>query len=129
ARSEGEGRGSEFVVSLPVLDAAAAAARKPEDLLPSAAGWALGRRVLVADDNVDAAQALAIRLRRAGSEVEIAHDGAQAVEIAERFQPTVALLDIGMPKLDGYGAARRIRAQPWGRQIVLIALTGWGQQE
>ena len=129
ARSDGEGRGSEFVLTLPLLDPSVvpAAIRAPE--LPGTPAWALGRRVLVADDNVDAAEALAIRLRRAGSEVEVAHDGACAVEIAERFRPTVALLDIGMPKLDGYGAARRIRAQPWGRDVVLIALTGWGQQE
>jgi signal transduction histidine kinase len=128
ARSEGEGRGSEFVIQLPLLDAAYTAVRAPAEL-PTPGASALGRRVLVADDNVDAAQALAIRLRRAGSEVEIAYDGVQAVEVAARFLPTVALLDIGMPKLDGYGAARRIREQPWGRTMVLIALTGWGQQE
>jgi CheY-like chemotaxis protein len=85
------------------------------------------RRILVADDNSDALESLATLLELGGHEVFSASNGALALESAERHQPDVALLDIGMPKLDGYEVARRIRAQPWGRRITLVALTGWGQ--
>ncbi|MBN9517304.1 response regulator [bacterium] len=85
------------------------------------------RRVLVADDNVDAAESLAMLLTLMGNEVRTAADGLEAVRVAEEFRPDVAVLDIGMPRLDGNGAARRIRAEPWGRDVTLIALTGWGQ--
>jgi CheY-like chemotaxis protein len=85
------------------------------------------RRILVADDNSDALESLAILLELGGHEVFSAANGALALESAERNLPEVALLDIGMPKLDGYEVARRIRAQPWGRRITLVALTGWGQ--
>lgn len=87
------------------------------------------RRVLVADDNADAAESLAMLLTLMGNEVRTAADGLEAVRVAEEFRPDVAVLDIGMPRLDGNGAARRIRAEPWGRDISLIALTGWGQEE
>jgi CheY-like chemotaxis protein len=87
------------------------------------------RRVLVADDNEDSAETLSLLLKALGNDVRAVHDGQRAVEEAESFRPDVALLDIGMPGLDGYEAARLIRAQPWGRQIVLIALTGWGLEE
>jgi CheY-like chemotaxis protein len=87
------------------------------------------RRVLVADDNEDSAETMAMLLEALGHEVKIAHDGLQAVEQTEAFRPEVVLLDIGMPRVDGYEAARRIRAQAWGRSIVLVALTGWGQDE
>jgi CheY-like chemotaxis protein len=86
-------------------------------------------RILVADDNADAADSLAAVLRVAGHDVQVAHDGQEAVEVAERFRPSIALLDIGMPRLNGYEAARWIREQPWGKQMTLIAVTGWGQQE
>jgi signal transduction histidine kinase len=86
------------------------------------------RRILVADDNSDALESLAMLLELGGHEVFSAANGALALESAERHQPEVALLDIGMPKLDGYEVARRIRAQPWGKNIVLVALTGWGQE-
>src|SRR6202043_2230868 len=85
------------------------------------------RRILVADDNADALETLATVLELGGHEVFSAANGALALESAERNLPEVALLDIGMPKLDGYEVARRIRAQPWGRRITLVALTGWGQ--
>jgi CheY-like chemotaxis protein len=128
ARSEGLGRGSEFVVRLPV-----AAAPTPEEAAQSSDSGGLPgrarRRVLVADDNRDTADSLAMMLRLQGHEVHAAHDGQEAVEAAGWFRPDVALLDIGMPKLDGYTACRQIRAQPWGRQIVLVAVTGWGQEE
>lgn len=88
-----------------------------------------GRRVLVADDNEDSCETMAMLLEALGNEVRVAHDGAQAVEQAGDFRPHVALLDIGMPRVDGYEAARRIRAEEWGKAIVLVALTGWGQDE
>jgi PAS domain S-box-containing protein len=124
ARSEGEGRGSEFLVRLPLLVAEA-----PQPALPSAAepGPAGSRRFLVVDDNEDSASSLGLLLQISGHEVHVAHDGEEALAAAERFRPDVALLDIGLPKLNGHDVARRIRAQPWGRGMVLVALTGWGQ--
>jgi CheY-like chemotaxis protein len=85
------------------------------------------RRVLIADDNADAAESLCILLQMAGHNVRTAGDGLMAVEVAQTFQPQVVLLDIGMPGLNGYEAAARIRALPQGERILLIALTGWGQ--
>ncbi|MGH9371069.1 MAG: response regulator [Vicinamibacterales bacterium] len=87
------------------------------------------RRVLVADDNVDAAESLQLWLEMGGHEVHVAHDGLQALSAAESLLPEVVLLDLGMPGLSGYDVARRIREAPWGRRMVLIALTGWGQEE
>ncbi|HYH66202.1 MAG TPA: response regulator [Urbifossiella sp.] len=81
----------------------------------------------MADDNRDAADSLAMLLRLAGHEVRTAHDGLAAVAVAAETRPDVAVLDIGMPGLTGYDAARRIRAEPWGRGVLLVALTGWGQ--
>jgi len=89
----------------------------------------LRTRILIADDNHDAAQSLAFMLEMDGHDVRIAHDGLQAVEIAEDFKPQLALLDIGMPRLDGYGAARELRSRDWARSLCLVALTGWGQEE
>jgi CheY-like chemotaxis protein len=86
------------------------------------------RRILVVDDNQDSAKTLATVLRLTGNEVRTAFDGMKAVEAAEAFHPDVAVLDIGLPELNGYDVARRIRQEPWGREIVLIALTGWGQE-
>ena len=86
-------------------------------------------RILIADDNQDSADSLAMFLKIKGYEVGTAYDGEQAVEAAEALRPDVALLDIGMPNLDGYDACRRIRQQPWGQGMFLIALTGWGQEE
>ena len=85
------------------------------------------RRIQVVDDNSDAAASLAMMLRLLGNEVDIAHDGIEAVELAERFQPEIILMDVGMPRLNGYDATRRIREQPWGRDIKIYALTGWDQ--
>ena len=125
ARSAGSNRGSEFVVRLPVLDHVAR--RVPE---PGAAtAPRRSRRILVADDNRDSADSMAMLLRLAGNEVEIAYDGEEALRRADAFRPEVMLVDIGMPQLNGYEVAERLRAEPWGRELVLIAATGWGQEE
>ena len=126
ARSDGVGRGSEFTVRLPALPVAAA----PVAGLAAPARPAGGaRRVLIVDDSHDGAQSLAMLLEFAGHETYKAHDGAEAIRAAERLRPDVVLLDIGLPILNGYQACRRIRAQAWGRHMLLIALTGWGQDE
>ena len=136
ARSDGLGRGSEFVIRLPTYtreklesEPTAPQPSVPEQSMMNAAeGTArTQRRILVADDNNDALESLATLLQLSGHEVYTAANGAVALESAEQHRPEVALLDIGMPKLDGYEVARRIRAQPWGQRITLVALTGWGQ--
>ena len=131
AFSEGNGRGSEFLITLPVIPSEITAGNGRTAVgLDSNVGEAVQvrRRILVADDNSDALESLATLLELSGHEVFSAANGALALESAERHLPEVALLDIGMPKLDGYEVARRIRAQPWGRRITLVALTGWGQE-
>jgi CheY-like chemotaxis protein len=126
AISEGDGKGSEFVVRLPI-DLEGAASAIPGD--PPMPAPAHARRILVVDDNQDAAATLATLLQISGNEVVIAHDGAKALETAETHRPDVVLLDIGLPTLDGYEVCRRIRQQPWGRDIAIVALTGWGQAD
>jgi signal transduction histidine kinase len=134
AHSDGPGRGSEFVIRLPLYTRDRAAIDPQLNTLSSleqsmnAEGTTrTQRRILVADDNNDALESLATLLQLSGHEVYTAANGAVALESAEQHRPEVALLDIGMPKLDGYEVARRIRAQPWGARITLVALTGWGQ--
>ena len=124
AHSEGLGRGSEFTVHIPLAAAGAAQGGKSGAATPDA-GRAL--RILVADDNRDAAQTLGIVLRMSGHEVVVVHDGAEAVRVSATQQPEVAILDIGMPEMNGYDAARRIRAADCSPRTVLVALTGWGQ--
>jgi len=126
ARSEGPGRGSTFVVRLPVLGDMPKAAPRATPAAKERA--AVARRMLVVDDNVDSAESLTMLLQVSGHETHTAHDGLEAVAAAERYRPEVVLLDIGLPSLNGYDAARRIREQPWGKDMVLIALTGWGQE-
>ena len=127
ALSEGEGRGSEFVVRLPaVLPVAQKVAPRQLD---EQGGSSSRRRILVADDNVDSAKTLAKLLELLGNDVATAKDGLQAVEAAEAFRPDVILLDIGMPKLNGYEAARRIRGREWSQHTMLVALTGWSQED
>jgi CheY-like chemotaxis protein len=87
------------------------------------------RKLLIIDDNIDAASSLAMLLRLKGHETRVAHDGPTAVAAAASYQPEVILLDIGMPGMDGYEVARRVRAGPNGESVLLIALTGWGQEE
>ena len=128
ARSEGPGKGSEFVVRLPVIRPAAdqpAPPPTPHDLTTSESGC----RILVVDDNKDAAHMLATLLKAVGHDVRTAYDGLQAVQMVGTFRPRLALLDIGMPKLNGYDAARRIRQTSPAEDIVLVAVTGWGQEE
>ncbi len=86
-------------------------------------------RVLAVDDNQDAANVLALTMRMLGCEVRAAYDGLAAVEVAGEFRPHIILMDIGMPKLNGFEAAKQIRSQSWGQDIVLVALTGWGRDE
>ncbi len=126
--SDGLNRGSEFIVYLPASPVASLADRlsAKEEICPIAAKR--GRRILVADDFPQSAAILARLLRQDGNEVHIAQDGIEAVETAAQFRPDVAVLDIAMPKLDGYDAARMIRQLPGGKGIFLIALSGWGQQ-
>jgi CheY-like chemotaxis protein len=119
--------GSEFVIRLPVV--LSVAPEQPDEGGAEPARPTARRRVLVVDDNVDAAGSLAMMLKLMGNEVRTAHDGLEAVEATAAFRPDMVLLDIGMPKLNGYDACRRIRAQPWGRDVVIVALTGWGQEE
>jgi signal transduction histidine kinase/ActR/RegA family two-component response regulator len=128
AQSDGTGQGSEFVVRVPVM-AAEPGAHEPAVAAEIKAGTPGGHRVLVVDDNLDSAKTLAMLMTMLGNEVRTAHDGLQAVEMAAEFRPHVALLDIGLPKLNGYEAARRIRENPLGREIMLIAVTGWGKEE
>jgi signal transduction histidine kinase/ActR/RegA family two-component response regulator len=128
AHSEGAGRGSSFSVRLALLETSAASESQPR----VSNGFARNRRrgrILIADDNFDAAQALALMLRLDGHEVRTASDGAEALRVADEFRPQVILLDIGMPKLDGYETARRLRARPWARDALLFAQTGWGQED
>jgi len=87
------------------------------------------RRIVVADDNEDSAQSFAMLLSFSGHEVRIAHDGEQALDAVRDFRPDVAFLDIGMPRLSGYEVAEAVRAEPWGRDVKLIAVTGWGQPD
>ncbi|MBA3588982.1 ATP-binding protein [Methylibium sp.] len=124
-RSAGIKQGSEFIVRLPLL------ADVPDQLLPEPVTVepAQRRRILVVDDNQDAATSLAELLELTGHETRFAHDGLEAVQAAESFRPDVVLLDIGLPKLNGFEAARMIRQQPWGKDMMLVALTGWGQEE
>jgi len=125
AASAGVGKGSTFTVRLPL--AAATGRGTGADRQGTEQRETAPCRILVVDDLKDVAESLALLLRAHGHEVEAAHDGLAAIARAERFRPDVVLLDIGMPRLDGYGACRRMRAQPWGRKLKIIALTGWGQ--
>jgi PAS domain S-box-containing protein len=126
ARSEGLGKGSEFVVRLPLRQPPLETTRAGDG--PRAASLS-GSRILVVDDNKDSAKTLGLLLRLKGNEIRTAYDGVEAVEAAETFHPDLVLLDIGLPKLNGYDVARIIRQQPWGRDMILVALTGWGQDE
>jgi len=123
-RSMGLRQGSEFLVRLPV-----AAGDVSEPVVAAENPRGPRRRVLVVDDNRDAAASLAMILKIMGHEVRTAHDGEAAVAVAAEYRPRLVLMDLGMPKVDGYEAARRMRLQPWGAELFLVALTGWGAEE
>jgi two-component system CheB/CheR fusion protein len=127
ARSNGPDQGSEFVVRLP-LPVQPPQEPPPQSDGPRAASLS-GCRILVVDDNKDSADSMGMLLRIKGNDIRTAHDGLEAVDVAGTFRPELVLLDIGLPKLNGYEVARRIRQQPWGRDAILVALTGWGQDE
>jgi len=127
AKSEGPGQGSEFVVRLPV-------AGEPVQPTPTgregeATPVKTSLRILVVDDNRDGADSLSMMLKLMGNETRTAYDGEAAVAAAGEFRPDVILLDIGLPKMSGYDVCRRIRQEPWGGQAVIVAQTGWGQEE
>lgn len=125
AYSEGLGQGSEFIVRLPI------AIEQVQNRTPNHSELPVmsPRRILIVDDNEDSAVTLSVLFEMSGDETQTADDGLKAVAAAETFRPDVALLDIGLPGLNGYEVAQAIRAQPWGATMVLIALTGWGQDE
>jgi PAS domain S-box-containing protein len=129
AKSDGEGKGSEFIVRLRTSDGATRQHATPDDSgsADTARRKTGGRRVVLAEDNLDLLQVVAMLLRKEGHDVVTAADGLEALEKVRTERPDVALLDIGMPGMNGYDVARRIRAEPWGRNIMLIAMTGWGQ--
>ena len=129
AQSAGVGLGSSFAVRLPLMTAALVASPEPAPAGAQHGGQGVALQVLVADDNVDAAATLAALLEIAGHTVRVVHDGAAAVEEAARFQPDLVFLDIGMPFMDGYEAARRLRQLPALDGVMLVALTGWGTEE
>ena len=122
AHSNGNGQGSEFVVRLPVL--ADATARQPK---PVPAKISTKHRILVADDNEDSADSLVTLFKLGGHEARASFDGAEALQAAAEFRPDVVVLDIAMPNMNGYEACRRIRSEPWGKAMTLIAQTGWDQ--
>ncbi len=127
ASSNGLGQGSEFGVWLPTCVTHLEAQEQEQQR--TSAMQIKPRRVLVVDDNEDAAQTLGMLLEMSGHEVHLAHDGEQAVAMARELKVDVALVDIGLPKLNGYGVAQSIRSESWGEQMVLVALTGWAQDE
>jgi PAS domain S-box-containing protein len=130
ARSEGLGKGSEFIVTLPVAGSPATDGQSGSATSPTAATAEAGHhRVLVVDDNRDSAESLALLLRLAGNETHTAYDGREALTVAAKVQPDVLLLDIGLPEMNGYDVCRRVREQPWGQDVLIVALTGWGQEE
>jgi CheY-like chemotaxis protein len=128
AHSEGPAKGSTFRVRLPIADGV-----EEREATQMSGGAAVvpraTRRVLVVDDHRDSADSLAMLLKAMGHEVDRAYDGEQAIELASKVLPELILLDIGMPRLDGYETCRRIRAESWGERAVVVALTGWGQDE
>jgi PAS domain S-box-containing protein len=129
AHSQGLGQGSEFVVRLPALDPKGVSQPRDAEAQGASTTQARSRRVLVVDDNEDAAESLAMLLRLEGQEVRVAFNGPAALQVAREFRPQVAFLDIGMPGMDGYELARRMRSLPLLKGVVLVAQTGWGQED
>lgn len=128
ARSQGAGKGSEFTVTLPLPVHRKDAKSLPHRRDDATAIPAERRRVLIVDDNEDAARMLDQVLRSLGQETCVVFDGLAALEVGPAFRPQLVLLDIGMPRADGYEIAQRIRRQPWGEKVILAALTGWSRE-
>jgi signal transduction histidine kinase/ActR/RegA family two-component response regulator len=124
--SAGPGHGAEFIVRLPILTDSATQQTQTETR--KAETGSPRRRILIVDDNKDSANSLAMLLKLKGHDVHTAHDGQEAVDKSESLRPDAVLLDIGLPRLNGYEAGRQIRNKPWGKNIAMIALTGWGQE-
>jgi CheY-like chemotaxis protein len=129
ASSDGAGQGSEFKIRLPLEKSRPEAPPAAEPRLPNARTALAERRILVVDDNRDAADSLGLFLKFMGAAVDVAYDGATALELLPAFRPEIVLLDVGMPVLDGFEVARRMRQLPEGQNILLVAITGWGQEE
>lgn len=129
AHSEGSGKGSEFIICLPALASQPPASEEAPPREAGSSKAAATHRVLVVDDNVDSAESLGAMLRLMGNQVRTAHDGPSALEEAARFIPNVVLLDIGLPGMDGHEVARRLRLLSGLQEAVLVAQTGWGQDE
>jgi PAS domain S-box-containing protein len=126
AHSDGPGAGSRFIVELPIADSVV---QPVPNVLVDQVESIRGLRVLIVDDNRDAATSLASLLRLSGGETQVAHDGLEAVERAKEFMPHAILLDIGLPKRNGFDVCRSIRQTEWGKNAIILALTGWGQEE
>ena len=126
AKSAGRGAGSEFRVTLPTAEPLV---RKSASHVPRAAAGKVPRRVLIADDNHDTAEMASMLLEMLGHETRVAHDGVEALEVAEQFEPEVVLLDIGMPRLNGYDVCRKLRERSFGKRALIVACSGWGQEE
>lgn len=126
AQSDGDGQGSEFIVRLPVLNKSTVGSQARPDVTRQSPSQ---RRIVIVDDNRDSADSLAMLLEITGNQTFMAHDGIEAIEVIEKQRPEVVLLDIGLPGLNGYEVCRRVREQQWGKDIVMIALTGWGQED
>jgi CheY-like chemotaxis protein len=129
ARSAGLGKGSEFIIRFPLLIQAQAVRDQSALVEAEQDALAPGHRLLVVDDNHDAANSLAMLLRLQGYDVRVAHDGLSAIDAAKEFQPELVFLDIGMPGMDGYEVTRRLRQISGMDGVPVVALTGWGQQE
>jgi CheY-like chemotaxis protein len=127
AKSNGRGRGSEFVIRLPLSQLFPDAGRPIQQADSDAPSRP--RRILVVDDHVDAAESMAAMLQLQGHEVVVAHSGLKTLEVVESFEPDVVLLDIGLPGINGYEVARRLRATALGKNLLIIAMTGWGAED
>jgi CheY-like chemotaxis protein/anti-sigma regulatory factor (Ser/Thr protein kinase) len=127
-RSDGPGHGSEFIVRLPVVIVAKPDGQSSLETQTNEHATE-ARRILVADDNEDSADSLSMMLEMLGHEVSLAHDGIEALEAAKRSKPELIFMDLGMPRMNGYDAAREIRNASECNGVVLVALTGWGQEE
>ncbi|MGQ0701681.1 MAG: hybrid sensor histidine kinase/response regulator [Gemmatimonadales bacterium] len=130
AASAGPGHGSEFTIRLPVQVPAESTEGQPDQVaIPLRAGARFPLRILIVDDNRDAADSLGALLRVQGHSIQVAYDSRAAIEAGPVFEPQAILLDIGLPGLNGYETAQQVRQQPWGRDLLLIAVTGWGQED